>query len=287
MSTFLTVSLAIILAPVLGILLSGIDRIISARMQGRVGPPLLQPYYDVAKLFNKEKMIVNKLQVLYAVIYLLFAMTAFGLFVAGGDLLLIIFILAVGGGALVLGALSVKSPYSQIGAHRELMQILAYEPVLILTAVTLFLVTGSFKVSEIVAFQVNNSTPVIYTLPLMFLALTYVLTIKMRKSPFDISTSHHAHQELVRGVLTEYSGPYLGILEIAHWYELLLVLGMIGLFWANNPMMAVALISVAYFLELILDNTTSRMTWRWMLKSTWVGGMGLGVINLVYVYMIR
>ena len=201
--------------------------------------------------------------------------------------MLIIFILAVGGGALVLGALSVKSPYSQIGAHRELMQILAYEPVLILTAVTLFLVTGSFKVSEIVAFQVNNSTPVIYTLPLMFLALTYVLTIKMRKSPFDISTSHHAHQELVRGVLTEYSGPYLGILEIAHWYELLLVLGMIGLFWANNPIMAVALISVAYFLELILDNTTSRMTWRWMLKSTWVGGMGLGVINLVYVYMIR
>lgn len=287
MSTLVTVILAIVLTPIIGILLSGVDRIITARMQGRVGPPLLQPYYDLLKLMGKERQIVNKLQVIYAIIYLVFAVTALCLFVLGGDLLLIIFILAVGGGSLVLGALSVKSPYSQIGAHRELMQILAYEPVLILAAVTLFLMTGSFKVSEIVAYQVTTGKPLLWSLPLMFLALTYVLTIKMRKSPFDISASHHAHQELVRGVLTEYSGIYLAILEIAHWFELVLVMGIIGLFWASNPIMALVLIGVAYMLELLLDNTTSRMTWRWMLKSTWIGGMGLGVLNLVYVYIIR
>ncbi|MGF7184584.1 ech hydrogenase subunit B [Desulfitispora alkaliphila] len=277
----------LVLAPMLGVFINGIDRIITARMQGRVGPPLLQPLYDVIKLFNKDKMIVNKLQVFYAIVYLVFAATALALFALGGDLLLIIFVLAVGAGALVLGALSVKSPYSQIGAHRELMQILAYEPILILTAVTLFLVTGSFKVDEIVAFQAANNSPLLFTLPLLFIALTYVLTIKMRKSPFDISTSHHAHQEVVRGVTTEYSGVYLGILEIAHWYELLLVLGMIGLFWANNWILAVALIMVAFILELLIDNTTSRLTWRWMLRSTWVFGMGLGTINLIYVYIIR
>ena len=41
-----------IVAPVLGCLLAGLDRKISARMQGRVGPPLLQPYYDVRKLIE-------------------------------------------------------------------------------------------------------------------------------------------------------------------------------------------------------------------------------------------
>ena len=47
-----TVAFAV-LAPVVGCLLAGLDRIVSARMQGRVGPPLLQPYYDVRKLFGK------------------------------------------------------------------------------------------------------------------------------------------------------------------------------------------------------------------------------------------
>ena len=58
-----------ILAPIIGCLLAGIDRVISARMQGRVGPPLLQPYYDVRKLFAKEKVTVNSVQDVYAVSY--------------------------------------------------------------------------------------------------------------------------------------------------------------------------------------------------------------------------
>ena len=48
-----------IAGPIIGCFLAGLDRIISARMQGRVGPPLLQPYYDVRKLFSKENASVN------------------------------------------------------------------------------------------------------------------------------------------------------------------------------------------------------------------------------------
>ena len=287
MKTFILIVLTIIFAPLLGLLLSGFDRIITARLQGRQGPPLSQPYYDLIKLFYKERLIASKLQVFYAVVYLVLSVTALCLFVLGEDLLLIVFIMAFAACALVLGALSVKSPYSQIGAHREIMQILAYEPVLILTAIMIYLVTGSFKVSDIVAFQVANNQPLIYTLPLLFIALTYVLTVKLRKSPFDISTSHHAHQELVKGITTEYSGPYLAIVEVAHLYEIILVLGLVGLFWANNWILALGLIVVAFLLELILDNTTSRMTWRWMLKSTWIGGAGLAIANLVGIYLIK
>ena len=62
----------ILLAPLLGGLMSGMDRIISARMQGRQGPPLLQPFYDIIKLFSKETVSVKNIQVCFLVSYLFF-----------------------------------------------------------------------------------------------------------------------------------------------------------------------------------------------------------------------
>ena len=82
--------------------------------------------------------------------------------------------------------------------------------------------TGSFSIAAV--FQLEQ--PLLLKMPLLFLALGYALTIKLRKSPFDIAASHHGHQELVRGVQTEYSGPYLALIEIAHWFDLVLILGL-------------------------------------------------------------
>lgn len=281
MNTALLVVLAIVLAPIVGGLLSGIDRIITARVQGRYGPPLFQPFYDVFKLLGKEKFITNKIQVVYVITYLLFAMLSFVLFVLGQDLIAIIFVLTVGGGAVVMGALSVRSPYSQIGGQREIMQMLAYDPLLLIAVVGMYVVTGSFKVSEIINYQITNNIPILYALPLVFIVLVEVLTIKMRKSPFDISACHHGHQEIVRGVHTEYSGPLLALIEIAHWYELMLVLGFVALFFASNIYIAAALVAAMFLLEIILDNVTARLTWRWMLKSAWGVGIILCAINIL------
>ncbi|HBS60410.1 MAG TPA: Ech hydrogenase subunit EchB, partial [Firmicutes bacterium] len=212
MNTTLLVVLAIVLAPIIGGLLSGIDRKITARVQGRFGPPILQPFYDVFKLLGKERFFTNKVQIVYVITYLFFAMLSFVLFVLGQDLIAIIFVLTVGGGAVVMGALSVRSPYSQIGGQREILQMLAYDPLLLIAVVGMYVVTGSFKVSEIAAWQMTNATPLLYVLPLVFIVLVEVLTIKMRKSPFDISACHHGHQEIVRGVHTEFSGPYLALI---------------------------------------------------------------------------
>ncbi len=271
--------IGILLAPVLGGLIAGLDRKVTARMQSRFGPPILQPFYDVFKLFGKEPAIVNVWQVFCAYVYVASAAISVGLLFAGGDLLLLFFVQAVGAVFLVFGALAAPSPYSQVGAHRELLQILAYEPLIILVFVGFYLATGSFKVADILA----HNQPLLLQMPLLFLVLGYALTIKLRKSPFDLSTSHHGHQELVKGVLIEYSGPYLALVEVAHWYETVLVLGLCALFWHTSIFGMAILLAVTYFAEVLLDNVTARMTWRWMLGYVWGIGLAMSAVNLVWI----
>ena len=272
----------ILVAPLLGCLIAGIDRKVTARMQGRVGPPVLQPYYDVRKLFEKENPVVTVTQNFYVLSYLVFMVVSGALFFSGGDLLLVIFAFTLAHIFLVLGAYASYSPYSHVGAERELLQIIAYEPMIILTAVGMYMVTKSFFVSTIAASMV----PLVLYLPGIFIGYLIVLTIKLRKSPFDISTSHHAHQEIVKGVTTDFAGPNLGKIEIAHWYENVFLLGVIWLFFAWNPLIAVVAIIVAYFLEILIDNTISRVKWQMMLRSAWIVAGTLGLVNLGVLYYL-
>jgi ech hydrogenase subunit B len=258
-----------------------VDRRLTAWLQSRYGPPVLQPFYDVLKLLGKQRMVVNPWQALCAAVYLAAAVTSVFIFFMQGDLLLIFFVLTIGAVFLVVGALAAPSPYSQIGGQRELLQMLTYEPLLILVFVSMAMVTGSFKISAILA----HPTPLLYELPLMFIVLGYVLTIKLRKSPFDISASQHAHQEIVRGVLTEYSGPYLAMIEIAHWFEVVLVLGVCSLFFATSALGVAILLAAAYFLEILIDNVMARMTWRWMLRSALTVGLALSLVNILWLYV--
>jgi ech hydrogenase subunit B len=140
--------------------------------------------------------------------------------------------------------------------------------------------TGSFKIGAVYALD----RPLLLKLPFLFLVVGYALTIKLRKSPFDLSTCHHAHQELVKGLLTDFSGPFLGLIEIAHWYDMVLFLGICSLFWATDWAGMIILVSVTYFLEIIVDNVSARMNWRWMLGYVWAMGLTLSFVNLVWLY---
>lgn len=268
---------ALVLAPLVGGLLVGIDRRVTARLQGRMGPPVLQPFYDFFKLLNKTNVAATRGSMIWAWSYLLLTMTAFVLFFMGQDLIVIFLILAFAGGALAYGALSVCSPYAQFGAQRELMQMLSYEPILLLAAVAMALQTKTFLVEEIF----RSGTPLLPALPLAFVALLIALGIKMRKSPFDISASEHAHQELVRGVYTEYPGTYLALIHLAHWYELILVLAFITLFWAQPLWVGVLIALAVFFLELFIDNLAARLRWSWMVAVSWGLGVGLIMVNML------
>ena len=91
----LSAVLFVIIGPVIGPLLAGIDRKISARMQNRVGPPIRQPLYDVKKFLAKEQVTPNRVQDFYVMVFLLFTIATGVLFFTGQDLLLIIFTLTL------------------------------------------------------------------------------------------------------------------------------------------------------------------------------------------------
>ncbi len=283
-----------ILAPIIGCLLAGLDRIISARMQGRVGPPLLQPFYDVRKLFEKERVTVNGVQDAYVICALIFAIIAGGIFFSGGNLLMCVFVITLSSLFFIIAAYSSRSPYAEIGAARETIQVMAYEPMVLLFAVAFYMATGlilqpyissmlpagSFDVASV--FLLDK--PVIVYIWPAFLGLMFILTIKLRKSPFDLSLSHHAHQEIVRGMTTEMSGSTLGFVEILHWYENVLFLGWVGLFfvWGGPITLILGVVAAlaAYFLEILIDNNFARVKWQFMLKSSWAVALILGGINI-------
>lgn len=279
--------LIIILAPLAGGLLAGLDRVISARMQGRQGPPVLQPFYDVMKLMNKESMEVNLMHRFFVYIAMVFAVFTTVILLTGGDMLLAIFALTLGSVFFVLGGYASNSPYSTIGSERELLQIMAYEPMVLLTCVGLYYANRSFFVKDII----SADLPAIIYLPGVFLGLIFILAFKLRKSPFDLSMSHHGHQEIVKGITTEYSGRDLAVIEVTHWYETIISLALVYVFFAfaapvSHVFAVIACIAV-YFLEIIIDNSAARLKWQQALNSAWIVTGILGTVNLMVLSFFR
>ncbi|HJA18768.1 MAG TPA: NADH-quinone oxidoreductase subunit H [Candidatus Mediterraneibacter ornithocaccae] len=271
----------LILAPFLGALLDGVDRIISARMQRRKGPSLLQPFYDLGKLFSKEMIAVNNVQFLLNLSYLVILMIAGCMLFAGADLLMVLFILSTADMFLIMAASSDSSPYANMGASREMLQMMAYEPLTLLIAVGFYLTTGSFQVSDII----RADTSAVLWMPGLLIGFMFTAAIKFRKSPFDLSTSHHAHQEMVKGLTTEMSGTTLAIMNIAEYYEMVLLFGIFSLFFINSTwwswIVAILICGVIFFMETLWDNISARVKWKTLLYSCWVVTLVAGGVNIL------
>lgn len=288
---FLLAVLFVVLAPLAGCLLAGVDRKISARMQGRQGPPLLQPYYDLRKLLDKDERTPNRFQDFYLACYLLWIVVSGAMFYAGMDFLLVVFTLILGEVFLVLAAYCSGSPYSQIGAQREMYVAMAYEPLLLLMAAGFYLYTGGSDggTFEVLSIAEDSEMAVVPMLGL-FAAFIIILTMKLRKSPFDLSMSHHAHQDIVRGAATEFSGRAYAMMEVSHWYENIMLLGIVALFFQNGEwtgvLLGLVVAVLAYLLEVWIDNGFARMKWQSALKTGWVVSLILGVGNVAVLLVI-
>lgn len=264
----------IILAPLIGGLVYGFERIIKARMQRRIGPPLLQPFYDFLKLADKRRMIVHSTHAFLGIVHFISLWLALAVLLLGGDLILVIFLHLLSTSLLILAGFSTRSIFSHLGANRTAIGILAYEPVLIIIAVSVYMITGSFDVGSI--FSYNE--PLLFKMPLAFVALLLILPIKLKKSPFDVAD---AHQEITGGVELEFSGIFYESVYTAKWLDYVFCYTLVYLFGANNPILGMGLVLFVFFYLNALDNSSARVSYKQMLRFSLIVALPIAFINLL------
>ena len=270
------VVLGTLVAPVGVGLLLGADRKVTAAMQLRVGPPLLQPLYDLTKLLAKASPATDRVVAGLLAGQVVLAAGALALVLSGGDLLAAVLVLGAAKVLFILAAAAVESPYAQLGASRELVILVAMEPLLILVVIAYAVAAGSFATSAIA-----SRSGLVLSLPTLGLTLAVLLAAALRKSPFDLASSHHAHQELVKGSTTEMAGRWLAAAELGHWYETAVLLVVIALAAAQMPLLAVVLVAATYGLVVVVDNSLPRATWRTALAVAWGLGGAAAIVALV------
>ncbi|HJK34329.1 MAG TPA: NADH-quinone oxidoreductase subunit H [Methanocorpusculum sp.] len=227
-----TIVLAIF-AIAFGLILSGIDRRVVARMQARIGPPLLQPLTDVRKLLAKQNIIpANAIPWLFnampvvalasAIAILLYL--PFGSFAPllgeFGDVILVLYLLIIPSLALVIGGFASGSPYATVGAQREMVSMIAYELPLAVAVIAIAWrlmaagVSNPFSMLTLMQISVWDVVGPLGILALLILLvmMAWVTPGELSKIPFD---SPEAETELAGGILVEYSGRNLGIFTLS------------------------------------------------------------------------
>lgn len=268
--------------PLLVGVLLGLDRVLTARLQGRQGPSVLQSLRDLTKLLHKKGSYVNGSQAMFAYGALVLQASAALVLIMGSDVLTAFLLSGVGCFLMVMAALSVRSPYSHLGAQRELVQMMATEPVVMMIVLSSGYASGSFLGSDM-------DEMLVLTLPLAAASMVPVLLIRLEKSPYDIAT---AHSEIVSGPYVEFSGRGLGITKLAHWFELAVMFGiLLLLFRLPDPALDLAVkamvVLAVVVMTAVIDNTTARLTrWR-MLRFSLTFCLGAVMLNLIVLYLVN
>ncbi|MDD2839353.1 complex I subunit 1 family protein [Sulfuricurvum sp.] len=264
----------IALAPVFGGLVYGGERVLRARMQRRKGPPLLQPFYDMFKLLDKRTLIIHAPHALLAVAHFLILWFTVAAIFLGWNLIYIVFLHLFAQMMLVLAGYSVRSVYSHVGANRELLMLIAYEPILLLVAVGFYLCSGSFEISRIL-----QGEGYLIQMPLLFAALAMIVPIKVKKSPFDVG---EAHQEIVGGVEIEYSGVFYEFLYMSRFLEYLFIYSFVFVFGGTSAWLGAVLVAGVFFMVNLVDNATARVRPPQMIKLIYTIALPLAIVNLLW-----
>ena len=293
---------------VVGMLLSGIDRKLVARMQKRVGPPICQPFYDFFKLLGKETIIpaaANRTVYLLApllglaalvTIQVLIPVFRFTAFSGVADVIVILYLLLIPALATIMGAAASGSPYAGVGLSREMVTILACELPLLMVLLAVAKTVGNamgtglcFSLSEIAAYQSAHGSLLLR--PSMIpAALAFLLVIpgETGSHPFDAA---EAETEICEGMLAEYSGKPLGVYKLSHAIKLLtmtslfvaLFLGGLGTGIAVlDALIHVVLCAVVTVVTIsFVHAITARLRIEQIFKFYWTVVAGLALISLV------
>ena len=221
-------------------LLSGLVRKMKARMLRRIGPPVLQPYLDLARLMRKEVVLAESASWLFRVIpYFIFAATWVAaslvptfrtglLFSWSADLIAIIALLGSARFALALAGLDVGTSFGGIGSSREVMIASLAEPAMIMIIFTLALVVGSTQLSTMAGFMESPAVGLRVSLGLALIALIMVAIAENARIPVDNPATHLELTMVHEAMVLEFSGRHLALIELSSALKLLLYLSLIA-----------------------------------------------------------
>ncbi len=266
---------------VLGLVASWIVRKVSALVQWRVGPPVLQPFYDVAKLLGKEILVpqaANRFVFMGAPLVGLagvlvlstmlwrVAIEPSSLFV--GDIIVVIYLMVLPSLALILGSSASASPHATIGASREMKLVMGYELPLVMALVVVIIKTGG----QLNLAAIAEQAPALSISGMLaFLVSLLCVQAKLGFIPFDMA---EAETELGGGVLMEYSGALLAVWKVMQAMMLValplfLVTVFLGGFEMNSWTGAGKYVLVLVLIILI-KNTNPRVRIDQAMKFFWV-----------------
>jgi len=215
-----------LLTAIIGLLASWIDRKVTAKVQYRVGPPLLQPLIDIVKLLGKETLIPagsSKITFLMAPVIglasvilvstLLWINNIYPAKSFLGDLIVVLYLLVIPSISIIMGGFASRNPLASLGASREMKLILSYELPFILAILVTVIKSGfTFRLGEILTFQAQNGAFVrSWSGTLALIVAIICMQAKLALVPFDIP---EAETEIVGGPLIEYSGSGLAIYRL-------------------------------------------------------------------------
>ena len=269
---FLLIIINIIIFLLVAPLFEGVVRKITAKVQSRKGPPVIQPYFDIFKLLGKENLSPGNWTFRFAPIMALGSILAAIAFLPFGhhvtaltgyaDIITVIYLLTFGGVAVLLGALSSRNIYAAIGASREMVTMIMIEPVLAMT-----FILGAVRVKslslDLTIFHVSEQGYII-SVALMLVIYLAALQAFVGKQPFDLA---EAETEIIEGPFIEYSGPNLAMFKLylmlkQLFYAALFVSVFIpfhfGIYFLDVPVQILEILAI-YVLIALIGSTNPRV----------------------------
>ncbi len=294
-----TIFPGLVFVAVMGLMLVWFHRKLVARFQYRVGPPIYQTFADFFKLMFKETIVprnANKILFISAPIISLAAVSVAALMIpiAGqgpvfgfaGDLIVLIYLLAIPMLAIIVGAVASGNPFAGVGAGRKATLVIAYELGMIMSLLALAIGAGSLNIGTISTFSAG-----IGPLPVLLGAIVFLLCaqVKLGLLPFDIP---EAKTEIMGGVYTEYSGAALGIFKLAKAMMMYVLASlMVTLFFpgpttgipALNILWHLAKVAIIVAIMSVLAAANPRLRVDQALKFFWIYVILLAGLNLVLI----
>lgn len=215
-------------------LLTGAIRKLKAWMQSRRGPPVYQPYLDLAKLMRKGSVVSKDASwltvitpyvciasmVLAALLVPAFATEAFGFL---GDLIVLVYLFAMARFFMALAALDAGSTFGGMGSSREMLVSSLIEPAILLSFFTVALLTGTTSLVAVTyAIATSGASLVGPALLLAFAAFFIALLAENARLPVDNPATHLELTMIHEGMLLEYSGKDLALMEYSSMVKLTL-----------------------------------------------------------------